>query len=102
MKSCLKQNSPPASPQLDSPCAEDPRPDTLYDLRRKSVSFGTPGEEEVKEEVFYVEEYDRSPAQVTRKLLYRDILEMMELRLTLPRILPLKGRRRSGSLDSNE
>ncbi|KAH9839984.1 uncharacterized protein C8Q71DRAFT_721771 [Rhodofomes roseus] len=110
VKSCLKQNvAPPPTPaESEPPKYEGPllpshiessRP--IREARRKSVTFSDVGnEEEVKEEVFYVEEYDRSPMKVTNKLNYRDMLELMELRLALPRIRPFSGRQRSSSVDS--
>lgn len=74
MKSCLKhstpaphvlhQPSPPASPA--SPTAEPGSPQ-LKDEKCKSVSF--PEDDEV--EVFFVEDWDRSPAAVVERLTYR-------------------------------
>ncbi|CCM01823.1 uncharacterized protein FIBRA_03891 [Fibroporia radiculosa] len=119
MKSCLKlpRPSPSASPASTSPSSSpSPLTASLPSLadRRKSVTFlpaspcedgGSDGDDNdddrlrVKEEVFYVDEWDRSPAETTRKLNYKDVLELMELRLALPRIGV--GRRRSGSLESD-
>ena len=71
--------------------------------RRKSVTFTEKG----AEEVFYVDDWDRSPAAVTERLTYkyvhciirqlahaltsnesliRDVYELKELRISLPRI----------------
>ena len=73
MKSCLKhspsaphvlhQPTPPASPTSPS---VDPDIQTK-DEKRKSVTF--PEDDEV--EVFYVEDWDRSPAAVVERLTYK-------------------------------
>ncbi|KAI0736444.1 hypothetical protein C8Q72DRAFT_878849 [Fomitopsis betulina] len=103
VKSCLKQNASPEPTSyegllLPSTFAQS-QPNR--EARRKSVTFSDDGsEEEVKEEVFYVEDYDRSPMKVTYKLNYRDMMELMELRLALPRIRPFGSRQRRGSVDS--
>lgn len=74
VKSCLKQNASPEPTSyegllLPSTFAQS-QPNR--EARRKSVTFSDDGsEEEVKEEVFYVEDYDRSPMKVTYKLNYR-------------------------------
>ncbi|KAI0077740.1 hypothetical protein K474DRAFT_1047976 [Panus rudis PR-1116 ss-1] len=89
MKSCLKQ-TPPVTPTLStsgtpemSRCASpDMRPPSI----RKSVSFCR--EEEGLEEVFEADDWDRSPTPMTPRLSYQDILELKQLRLTLPRAPP--------------
>ncbi|KZT70837.1 NAD(P)-binding protein [Daedalea quercina L-15889] len=82
VKSCLKRSTGPPSSSAPEPSSyeglllpsslEQSQP--IREARRKSVTFSDDGnEEEVKEEVFYVEEYDRSPMKVTNKLNYRRI-----------------------------
>ncbi|KAH9933464.1 uncharacterized protein B0H18DRAFT_951998 [Fomitopsis serialis] len=109
VKSCLKQNvAPPSATDPEPPSYEGPllpsdieQPKPLREARRKSVTFSEDGNAEVvKEEVFYVEEYDRTPMKVTNRLNYRDMLELMELRLSLPRIRAFGRRQRSSSVDS--
>ena len=79
VKSCLK-NTAPSNPSAPDPTSyeglllpstfEQSQP--MREARRKSVTFSDDGsDEEVKEEVFYVEDYDRSPMKVTNKLNYR-------------------------------
>ncbi|KZT07528.1 uncharacterized protein LAESUDRAFT_724985 [Laetiporus sulphureus 93-53] len=100
-KSCLKQPSRTPSPTFGSfqfePNLDASNP--VAEERRKSVTFSSDGEEDVKEEVFYADEWDRSPHKVTQKLNYRDVLELMELRLALPKVVS-GGRRRSDSIES--
>ena len=80
VKSCLKQNTAPSTSSAPDPTSyeglllpstfEQSQP--MREARRKSVTFSDDGsDEEVKEEVFYVEVYDRSPMKVTNKLNYR-------------------------------
>lgn len=64
-KSCLKQSS--LAPSLEP--AGDVSP--IYTERRKSVTFSMKGEEDIQEEVFYADEWDRSPIEATPKLTYR-------------------------------
>lgn len=82
VKSCLKQNTAPSNPSAPDPTSyeglllpstfEQSQP--MREARRKSVTFSDDGsDEEVKEEVFYVEDYDRSPMKVTNKLNYRRV-----------------------------
>lgn len=94
-KSCLKESSFTPSPEP----AERGDVSPIYTERRKSVTFSMKGEEDIQEEVFYADEWDRSPIEATPKLTYRDVLELMELRLSIPRIR-FPGRQRRGSLDS--
>ncbi|KAH9849878.1 hypothetical protein C2E23DRAFT_341966 [Lenzites betulinus] len=91
LKSCLKI-TPPITPDLSaasSPCGSG-RTSPSYasdggssigSCGRKTVSFCA---EEELEEVFFVDEWDRSPAAVTPKLSYSDILELKQLRISLP------------------
>ncbi|PSR80376.1 hypothetical protein PHLCEN_2v6761 [Hermanssonia centrifuga] len=81
MKSCLKRST--SAPEV----LYQARPGVSGDAQskeqnRKSVSFSEDGEEEV----FYAEDWDRSPAAVTQRLTYRDVYELKELRMALPRI----------------
>ena len=80
MKSCLKhstpaphvlhqQPSPAASPASQ---AAEPSSPQLKDEKRKSVSF--PEDDEV--EVFYVEDWDRSPAAVVERLTYKCVASL--------------------------
>ncbi|KAI0698343.1 hypothetical protein BC835DRAFT_1413115 [Cytidiella melzeri] len=69
--------SSPNSPGNDSVLSDA----SSQEHKRKSVTF-TEGEEEV----FYVDDWDRSPAQVVERLTYKDVYELKELRITLPRI----------------
>ncbi|KAI0064036.1 hypothetical protein BV25DRAFT_1764627, partial [Artomyces pyxidatus] len=48
---------------------------------RKSVSFCS----QAANEVFFADEWDRSPAEVTPRLTYKDMLELKEIQLSLPR-----------------
>ncbi len=66
MKSCLKRST--SAPEV----LYQARPGVSGDAQskeqnRKSVSFSEDGEEEV----FYAEDWDRSPAAVTQRLTYR-------------------------------
>lgn len=74
VKSCLKQNTALETPIYEGlllPSTFD-QSQPIREARRKSVTFSDDGsDEEVKEEVFYVEDYDRSPMKVTNKLNYR-------------------------------
>ncbi|KAI0831948.1 hypothetical protein BC628DRAFT_1336106 [Trametes gibbosa] len=91
LKSCLKI-TPPITPDLSvasSPCGSG-RTSPSYasdggssvgSCGRKTVSFCAA---EDLEEIFYVDEWDRSPAAVTPKLSYQDILELKQLRISLP------------------
>ncbi|PCH44492.1 hypothetical protein WOLCODRAFT_165192 [Wolfiporia cocos MD-104 SS10] len=105
-KSCLKQTSSRTSPIPEfhhHPLASgESSPTPVSFERRKSVTFVMDDKEEVKEEVFYADEWDRSAVQATRKLSYRDVLELMELKLSLPRIRLSGGRNRSSSVDSDK
>ncbi|EPQ56688.1 hypothetical protein GLOTRDRAFT_121058 [Gloeophyllum trabeum ATCC 11539] len=87
MKSCLK-HSPPSSPlsrdggdaaSHSDPCSPRPTP-SRPSYKRKSVSFCDQGQEEV----FIADEWDRTPAEVTQKLSYQDVLELKQLQLSLP------------------
>ncbi|KAH9933475.1 uncharacterized protein B0H18DRAFT_952006 [Fomitopsis serialis] len=80
MKSCLKSPSPPYSPYPSAPPSPGERPQL-----QKTVSFCA---DDDLEEVFEVDEWDRSPAPVTPKLSYEDVLELKQLRLSLPRPAP--------------
>ncbi|KAI0630751.1 hypothetical protein C8Q77DRAFT_1075341 [Trametes polyzona] len=91
LKSCLKI-TPPITPDLSaasSPCGSGrTSPDQTSDggssvgsCGRKTVSFCSENE---LEEVFWADEWDRSPAAVTPKLSYQDILELKQLRISLP------------------
>ena len=88
VKSCLKQNTAPSHPSAPDPTSyeglllpstfEQSQP--MREARRKSVTFSDDGsDEEVKEEVFYVEDYDRSPMKVTNKLNYRRVPRSISL-----------------------
>jgi len=91
-KSCLKCTAGASHvlyKQPDSPSSpSSPSEQGLYsdsDSRarnRKSVTFTEEGEEEV----FYVDDWDRSPAAVTERLTYKDVYELKELHISLPRI----------------
>ncbi|KAH9839973.1 uncharacterized protein C8Q71DRAFT_471301 [Rhodofomes roseus] len=81
MKSCLKSPTPPLSPYPSAP----PTPGECPPRLQKTVSFC---EDDELEEVFEVDEWDRSPAPVTPRLSYDDVLELKRLRLTLPRPAP--------------
>ncbi|KAG6831786.1 hypothetical protein H0H87_003911 [Tephrocybe sp. NHM501043] len=67
MKGCLKTMSPGVSG-----C-----PPTM----RKSVAFG----EEICEEVYFADVWDRTPTEPARKLTYQDLLELKEIQRSLPR-----------------
>ncbi|GBE86308.1 hypothetical protein SCP_0901870 [Sparassis crispa] len=86
MKSCLK--SPPLSPEQSPPSSPSGSGSPLRYLRphpHKTVSFCS---EDCLEEVFVADEWDRSPAPVTPRLSYQDVLELKQLRLSLPRTPP--------------
>ncbi|KAF8622500.1 hypothetical protein AX15_006947 [Amanita polypyramis BW_CC] len=68
MKGCLKQLSPMPSPQPDCACA------------RKCVAFEADG----REQVFFADEWDRTPTEPTRKLSYQDLIELKEIQRSLP------------------
>ncbi|KAI8985600.1 hypothetical protein BD414DRAFT_508040 [Trametes punicea] len=91
LKSCLKI-TPPITPDFSatsSPCGSGrTSPSLMSDGGsstgsggRKTVSFCS---EDELEEVFWVDEWDRTPAAVTPKLSYQDILELKQLRISLP------------------
>ncbi|TBU41010.1 hypothetical protein BD309DRAFT_869119 [Dichomitus squalens] len=91
LKSCLKL-TPPITPDLSaapSPCTSGRTSPSLasdIDSRcssagRKTVSFCGGNE---LEEIFFADEWDRTPAAVTPKLSYQDILELKQLRINLP------------------
>ncbi|KAI0358288.1 hypothetical protein OH77DRAFT_1502723 [Trametes cingulata] len=91
LKSCLKI-TPPITPDLSaasSPCGSGRTSPSLGSDGgsstgsggRKTVSFCSEPE---LEEVFFVDEWDRTPAAVTPKLSYQDILELKQLRISLP------------------
>ncbi|EKM50111.1 uncharacterized protein PHACADRAFT_264660 [Phanerochaete carnosa HHB-10118-sp] len=90
MKSCLKcttdahhrdRNSPPPdSPSEQGSDCDVPIMDSMQ--RRKSVAFCEVGEEDI----FYADDWDRSPAAITQRLTYQDVYELKELRIALPRI----------------
>ncbi|KXN83962.1 hypothetical protein AN958_00606 [Leucoagaricus sp. SymC.cos] len=69
MKPCLKQSSRPPSPTADHPV--------------KHVAFGADG----SDEVFFADEWDRTPAAPARNLSYQDILELKEIQRSLPRAI---------------
>ncbi|RPD64046.1 hypothetical protein L226DRAFT_569539 [Lentinus tigrinus ALCF2SS1-7] len=90
LKSCLKI-SPPITPDLSaasSPCHSGrTSPSMASDSGsagsccRKTVSFCS---DDSLEEVFFADEWDRTPAAVTPKLTYQDVLELKQLRINLP------------------
>ncbi|KAI0369780.1 hypothetical protein BV20DRAFT_979926 [Pilatotrama ljubarskyi] len=91
LKSCLKI-TPPITPDLSaasSPCGSGRTSPSMGSDGgsstgsggRKTVSFCS---EHELEEVFFVDEWDRTPAAVTPKLSYQDILELKQLRISLP------------------
>jgi len=90
MKSCLKCTTDAHHRDTNSPPPESPSdqgsdcdvPTTGNMQRRKSVTFCEVGEEDV----FYVDDWDRSPAAVTERLTYKDVYELKEMRIALPRI----------------
>ncbi|EMD38976.1 hypothetical protein CERSUDRAFT_112689 [Gelatoporia subvermispora B] len=92
MKSCLK--TPPLTPCASAtatPSGSGRASPTHSEsgscerpLLRKTVSFC----DEELEEVYFADEWDRSPAPVTPKLSYQDVLELKQLRLSLPRAPP--------------
>ncbi|KAF7797241.1 hypothetical protein EIP86_008433 [Pleurotus ostreatoroseus] len=92
MKSCLKQSTQestpashavPYSPPPGSPATPPAEPEIhTQDEKRKSVTFSDDGEVEV----FYVEDWDRSPAAVVERLTYKDVYELKEMRMALPRM----------------
>ncbi|KAI0048773.1 hypothetical protein FA95DRAFT_1571707 [Auriscalpium vulgare] len=72
------------------PTADDSHDDHDHDhdhehdqecARRKSVSFCSL----TKNQVFYADEWDRSPMEVTPRLSYQDMLELKEIQRSLPR-----------------
>lgn len=82
MKGCLvhhPNNLPSAA--LASP------PKRPKNVQRKSVSFcgSSQAEEQEKVEVYVADDWDRTPCQITPKLSYKDILELYELKLSVPR-----------------
>ncbi|KAI0675979.1 hypothetical protein C8Q78DRAFT_1074934 [Trametes maxima] len=90
LKSCLKI-TPPITPDLSaasSPCGSGrTSPSVGSD---GGLSSGSGGRKTVQfsdnelEEVFWADEWDRTPAAVTPKLSYQDILELKQLRISLP------------------
>ncbi|KAI0085790.1 hypothetical protein BDY19DRAFT_996464 [Irpex rosettiformis] len=108
MKSCLKctagsshvlfkdsespSTSTPNSPSQDSVLSDaSTDSSSTQEQKRKSVTFTEDGEEEV----FYVDDWDRSPAAVVERLTYKDVYELKELHISLPRInLTSKCRKR--------
>ncbi|KAH9893268.1 hypothetical protein C8Q73DRAFT_761074 [Cubamyces lactineus] len=91
LKSCLKI-TPPITPDLSaasSPCGSGRTSPSLTSdggssassIGRKTVAFCP---EDDLEEVFWADEWDRTPAAVTPKLSYQDILELKQLRISLP------------------
>ncbi|KAI0642383.1 hypothetical protein C8Q79DRAFT_1013662 [Trametes meyenii] len=90
LKSCLKI-TPPITPDLSaasSPCGSGrTSPSVASD---GGLSTGSGGRKTVQfsdnelEEVFWADEWDRTPAAVTPKLSYHDILELKQLRISLP------------------
>ncbi|KAI0664407.1 hypothetical protein C8Q70DRAFT_930374 [Cubamyces menziesii] len=91
LKSCLKI-TPPITPDLSaasSPCGSGRTSPSLTSdggssassCGRKTVAFCP---EDDLEEVFWADEWDRTPAAVTPKLSYQDILELKQLRISLP------------------
>ncbi|EAU89972.1 hypothetical protein CC1G_05888 [Coprinopsis cinerea okayama7 len=72
MKGCLKRSqSSPASPHTQSPLSP-----------RKAVTFES---DDSLEQVFWADEWDRTPTEPSRKLSYQDLLELKEIQLSLPR-----------------
>ncbi|KAI1796744.1 hypothetical protein LXA43DRAFT_1089827 [Ganoderma leucocontextum] len=91
LKSCLKL-TPPITPELSaapspstsgrtSPAMVSDSGSSADSGGRKTVSFC---EEDELEEIFWADEWDRTPAAVTPKLSYQDILELKQLRINLP------------------
>ncbi|KAF9448230.1 hypothetical protein P691DRAFT_669863, partial [Macrolepiota fuliginosa MF-IS2] len=67
MKGCLKVPSRAPSPANDLP--------------RKTVCFCDDGEEQI----WFADEWDRTPVEPARNLSYQDILELKEIQQSLPR-----------------
>ncbi|KAH9992767.1 hypothetical protein BJV74DRAFT_396736 [Russula compacta] len=103
MRSCLKHHSPSFSPASSTSMATPPPtrsptpplipPDTpslalkrrpspslTEDLSRRCVHFCS----ELVDKVFVADEWDRSPAGVTPRLTYQDMLELKEIQRSLP------------------
>ncbi|KZV63742.1 hypothetical protein PENSPDRAFT_691354 [Peniophora sp. CONT] len=77
-KSCLK-NSPSSTPPRSRP----PTPPTAAPgLTRKCVSFCA---EDGPSSIWAADEWDRTPADVTAKLSYKDMLELKAIQNSLPR-----------------
>ncbi|KAL4252898.1 hypothetical protein ABKN59_003560 [Abortiporus biennis] len=96
IKSCLKQ-TPPVTPNLSAygtPCeSRSGSPEArALSAARKAVSFCS---DEVLEEIFEADEWDRSPAPMTPRLTYQDVLELKALRLTPPHPTPSPAYRQS-------
>ncbi|KAJ7173432.1 hypothetical protein C8R46DRAFT_1348112 [Mycena filopes] len=72
MKSCLKTPSLPGSP--------DPGHLTPAGCRRKCVVFTGEG----SEQVYWADEWDRTPTEPATKLSYQEILELKEIQQSLP------------------
>ncbi|KAK2465488.1 hypothetical protein APHAL10511_002380 [Amanita phalloides] len=68
MKGCLKQPSPAPSPGPECGHA------------RKCVAFEADG----SEQIFFADEWDRTPTEPTRKLSYQDLMELKEIQRSLP------------------
>jgi hypothetical protein len=81
MKSCLKCTidaqhacgSPPQSPSETGSDCDISTPVSPNITRRKSVTFCEVGEEDV----FYVDDWDRSPAAVTERLTYQCVFRLL-------------------------
>ncbi|KAF5362456.1 hypothetical protein D9756_002736 [Leucocoprinus leucothites] len=74
MKGCLKQSS-----RAPSPTADHPSPSSAA----KHVAF----DPHSLEQVFFADEWDRTPAEPARNLSYQDILELKEIQRSLPRAI---------------
>ncbi|KAI0742016.1 hypothetical protein C8Q80DRAFT_1221814 [Daedaleopsis nitida] len=91
LKSCLKI-TPPITPERSaapSPCNSGRTSPSMFSDSgssvgsggRKTVSFCSDDE---LEEVYWADEWDRTPAAATPRLSYQDILELKQLRVHLP------------------
>ncbi|OSD05292.1 hypothetical protein PYCCODRAFT_1432451 [Trametes coccinea BRFM310] len=93
LKSCLKI-TPPITPDFSaasSPCGSGRTSPSLASDGGSSTGSAGGGRKSVQfcpanelEEVFFADEWDRTPAAVTPKLSYQDILELKQLRISLP------------------
>ncbi|TFY53327.1 hypothetical protein EVG20_g10167 [Dentipellis fragilis] len=82
MKACLKHNHHSAGSSAASSPPSSPFTDDSDAARvRKCVQFCA----ETCNQVFFADEWDRSPADVTPRLTYHDMLELKEIQRSLPR-----------------